>query len=100
VKVWSEWQDLNLRPLRPERSAYFLTYCKIKDWQLVSPCFVHAQINQFIAISLRRSHPDLFPEVLFEILFRFGEAAFGKVLRSAAIQNNAVSMALLSFVRP
>src|SRR5260370_19349863 len=20
---WSEWQDLNLRPLRPERSAYF-----------------------------------------------------------------------------
>jgi hypothetical protein len=20
VKVWSEWQDLNLRPLRPERS--------------------------------------------------------------------------------
>jgi hypothetical protein len=21
--TWSEWQDLNLRPLRPERSAYF-----------------------------------------------------------------------------
>jgi hypothetical protein len=21
VKSWSEWQDLNLRPLRPERSA-------------------------------------------------------------------------------
>ena len=20
-KIWSEWQDLNLRPLRPERSA-------------------------------------------------------------------------------
>ena len=23
---WSEWQDLNLRPLRPERSAYFLSH--------------------------------------------------------------------------
>jgi hypothetical protein len=23
---WSEWQDLNLRPLRPERSAYLLSY--------------------------------------------------------------------------
>ena len=23
---WSEWQDSNLRPLRPERSAYFLSY--------------------------------------------------------------------------
>jgi hypothetical protein len=21
LKAWSEWQDLNLRPLRPERSA-------------------------------------------------------------------------------
>jgi hypothetical protein len=24
-EFWSEWQDSNLRPLRPERSAYFLT---------------------------------------------------------------------------
>jgi hypothetical protein len=23
---WSEWQDSNLRPLRPERSEYFLSY--------------------------------------------------------------------------
>jgi hypothetical protein len=23
---WSEWQDSNLRPLRPERSAYFPTH--------------------------------------------------------------------------
>ena len=22
---WSEWQDLNLRPLRPERSEYLLS---------------------------------------------------------------------------
>jgi hypothetical protein len=24
--IWSEWQDLNLRPPRPERSGYLLTY--------------------------------------------------------------------------
>jgi hypothetical protein len=23
---WSEWQDSNLRPLRPERRAYLLSY--------------------------------------------------------------------------
>jgi len=24
--TWSEWQDLNLRPLRPERSEHFLSH--------------------------------------------------------------------------
>ena len=24
--IWSEWQDLNLRPLRPERSEYLLRH--------------------------------------------------------------------------
>ena len=26
LRKWSEWQDSNLRPLRPERSEYFLSY--------------------------------------------------------------------------
>jgi hypothetical protein len=26
LKGWSEWQDSNLRPLRPERSEHFLSY--------------------------------------------------------------------------
>jgi hypothetical protein len=25
-EIWSEWQDSNLRPLRPERSEYLLSY--------------------------------------------------------------------------
>jgi hypothetical protein len=26
LSKWSEWQDSNLRPLRPERYEYLLTY--------------------------------------------------------------------------
>ena len=25
MEIWSEWQDSNLRPLRPERSEHFLS---------------------------------------------------------------------------
>jgi hypothetical protein len=52
---WSERQDSNLRPLRPERSAYFLSYCFLLGWRPFPPRFVHGHFTQFIAISLRRS---------------------------------------------
>jgi hypothetical protein len=47
--------DSNLRPLRPERSDYFLHYRIYSRRRALPPRFVHGRFTQFVAISLRRS---------------------------------------------
>jgi hypothetical protein len=51
--TWSEWQDLNLRPLRPERSERFLSRCFFLLCHVYPSRFVHGRFTQFVAISLR-----------------------------------------------
>jgi hypothetical protein len=70
---WSEWQDSNLRPLRPERSAHYLSYWFLLTREGFPPRFVHGHFTQFVAISLRR-----FPTRTRSLAPRFSVAdAFG-----------------------
>jgi hypothetical protein len=55
AKKWSEWQDLNLRPPRPERCGPIVKPANIQRIQPCSATFVRVRSRGFIGQSLARS---------------------------------------------